>query len=259
MSVNGDFFRFQQGELAPVTDTLSDSLSVADSFLLENGNVRGFEKHFSRFAGSVKAIADEDLAGFRSAVLKLLPRTSAWFPRLEYRAGQSAESRLGLRLRPAPERSATLTLWTCNESDRRENFAVKGPDLSLCQQYRRQANLHGADEAVLLSTDGFIADGALSSIVWLRNQTLFVPDDSTNWLPSITREYVIDLARQAGFGVEQTRATPADLAGAEVWSLSALQGIRGVVGWQGVEIEYPRLHLPFRKRLGLLAQALPEN
>jgi branched-subunit amino acid aminotransferase/4-amino-4-deoxychorismate lyase len=119
--------------------------------------------------------------------------------------------------------------------------------------------LHGADEAVILDKDGAISDGALSSIVWWEKDVLFGPDDSTPWLPSITRELVFEIAEQAGYQTSQRRAKPDELAGCEVWSLSALQGIRGVTSWGEIPLAEHHLLSPFRKRLGLLATPLPTS
>lgn len=256
MSVNGEFFRFHGGELTPVLHALSETLAVADSFLITEGEAIGLDRHFQRFAQSVAEHENLDLEEFFSAAIRLIPPVGDWFPRLEYRANQPASERLYVRVRPAPERTETLTLWTLNEPDRREKPLIKGPDLSLCQKYRRAANLHGADEAVLLDSEGYIADGALSSLVWIRDNNLFAPDQSTNWLPSITRELVFQLANQAGMQIRESRAKPEDLEGCEVWSLSSLQGIRGVTAWAGLDIASPRLYVPFRKRLGLLKKSV---
>ena len=256
MSVNGDFYRFDSGELVPITHALAERLSVADSFLVQNGQAIALERHFNRFSESVSEFEDLDLEIFFEAVRKVIPSSGVWFPRLEYRDSQPSGQRLFLRLRPAPDRTETLTLWTYPESDPRERPSTKGPDLSLCQQIRRTANLHGADEAVLLSPDGYVADGALSSIVWVKDNTLFAPDDSTPWLPSVTRALAIELAQQAGFDIALVSAKPSELSGAEVWSLSALQGIRGVTAWNGIDIAPPKLYLPFRKRLGMLLQPI---
>ena len=258
MSVNGDFYRFDSGELIQITHALADSLTVADSFLVLDGQTVAVDRHFARFSESVSLHEQLDLTLFFEAAKSIIPKRGAWFPRFEYREFQPTGQRLYLRLRKAPERTETLTLWTCTEPDNRESPRIKGPDLSLCQQLRRTANLHGADEAVLLSPDGFISDGALSSIVWLKDDVLYAPDETTPWLPSITRSIVFDLASQAGLQTEAVRAKPADLAGAEVWSLSALQGIRAATSWKGVDIAPPRLYQPFRKRLAMLLQPIAQ-
>ena len=258
MSVSGDFFQFRSGELKRVDISLSDSLTVADSWLVSGGHSRALERHFHRFAA---AISDEktkkQLPAFFAALADHTPKEGDWFPRIEYRESQPEGERLFLRMRPAPERTETCTLWTLDKPDPRVEFQIKGPDLSSCQALRRAANLHGADEAVILSPSGHIADGALSSIVWWRGDVLCAPDQTTNWLPSITRELVFEIAGQAGFATEEVVAAPESLEGCEVWSLSALQGIRGVTNWGEIALGELRMQSSFVKRLSMLNQELP--
>ena len=257
MSVAGDFYQYRDKELCRVDATLSESLTVADSFLVRNGRVRALDKHFARFQASI--VDDQtqgELEPFFESLKLLIPTEGDWFPRMEYRDQLPAGERLVFRLRESPERTESLSLWSSDEPDPRKQFQIKGPDLSICQQIRRRANLSGADEAVLLSESGHVADGALSSIVWWRDDVLYGPDDSTNWLPSITRNLVFELANQAGYETGTERATPSQLLDCEVWSLSSLQGIRYVTAWDGVQLAPPRFAGSFVKRLDLLAQPI---
>ena len=257
MSVTGDFFQFRDGELRHVDDTLSETLTVADSFLVENGRVREINRHFQRFARAINdPAAKSELDGFFTAVIRQLPTTGAWFPRIEFRSDLASGEQFVMRIREAPERTESVTLWSSDEPDPRNSPQTKGPDLAACQRLRRAANLRGADEAVILSSDGLIADGALSSIMWWQDGTLCAPDASTAWLPSITRELAFELARDAGYRTAELAAKPQDLAGCEVWSLSSLQGIRFVSSWEGVEVAKPSHASSFRKRLGLLSTEL---
>jgi branched-subunit amino acid aminotransferase/4-amino-4-deoxychorismate lyase len=254
MSVDGSFFGFS-GSLLPVEQAHSETLSVADSWLVVDGSAVALERHFRRFRESIADAATiEQLDDFEQAVRQAIAQPGQWFPRIEFRAECEPGRRLFLRMRPAPELTEHAKLWTFNEADPRVNPAVKGPDLSVCQQLRRAANLRGADEAVLLDKDGYISEGALSAVLWWRGETLCAPDESTPWLPSITRELVIEMAQQAGYPVVFERAKPEQLSGCEVWSLSSLQGVRGVNAWGGVEILQPALFTAFRKRLKLLAE-----
>ena len=66
------------------------------------------------------------------------------------------------------------------------------------------------------------------------------------------------MALQAGYQTKEVRVRPEDLAGCEVWTLSALQGIRGVTRWGSISLGPLAMLSPFRKRLALLAQPLPE-
>lgn len=257
MSVAGDFFQFRDGELRRVDATLSESLTVADSFLVRSGRVRALERHFARFSGSIQDLGTQaELPAFFEELKALIPSEGDWFPRMEYRDQLAAGERLVFRIREAPERTESLTLWTSDEPDPRKEPKIKGPDLSIGQQIRRRANLRGADEAVLLSDSGHIADGALSSIVWWRDDVLYGPDDSTIWLPSITRDLVFELANQAGYQTGTERAKPDELNGCEVWSLSSLQGIRYATAWDGIDLAPSRFASSFAKRLDLLAQPI---
>lgn len=259
MSVTGEFYKYSEGRLEAVDIALADTLSVADSYLVSSGMARAVLRHFERFANSIvdDQVTTSQLPEFFSAVLENTPDSEDWFPRLEYRSSQPLGQRLFLRMRPAPERTESCTLWTLDEPDSRVSPVIKGPDLSLCQKFRRVANMHGADEAVLVDAQGFIADGALSSIVWWRDDVLCAPDDRTQWLPSITRELIFELASQAGYASREEHVKPEDLSGCEVWSLSALQGIRAVVSWGDIPLAIPRLNKPFAKRLALLVEPLP--
>jgi hypothetical protein len=185
MSVLGDFYRLENAELKPLIVSGPEvQLKVADSWLVENGAVRSLRAHFDRFASWV--IAEDPnqeplLAGFFAEVRRLTPREGRWFPRIEYHGEQAPKDRLHLRLREAPSPMESVVLWLYPDADPRQSPLVKGPDLSLCQQLRRHANMNGATEAVITNSKGYVAEGALSALVWWRGNVLCSSDDQTNW------------------------------------------------------------------------------
>jgi branched-subunit amino acid aminotransferase/4-amino-4-deoxychorismate lyase len=262
MSVLGDFYRLEAGELKPVIESsIEVQLKVADSWLVDQGRVRSLAAHFERFGAWVE---NEDpnqkqfLPFYFAEIKRLLPKIGRWFPRMEYHGEQPANTRLYLRLREAPEKLESLTLWSYPEADPRNNPQVKGPDLSLCQQLRRHANMNGADEAVITDSKGFVAEGALSALVWWRGDVLCSSDDQTNWLPSITRQEVFSIADQMGFETMVENVRPEQLAKVPIWALSSLNGIMPVRSWIGVADELPESSNldAFLKRLKLLGTQL---
>lgn len=258
------FYVFSAGQLSPISTAPTNELvlAVADSWLVESGRVRHLEEHFERFAKSVAAIdpqlSQESLTDFFSAVKEIIPPEGRWFPRIEYHSNAPAAERLYLRLRTAPEQLGAITLWTHTEPDPRVDPLTKGPDLSLGMQLRRAAQMRGADEAILLNRDGYISEGALSSIVWWRGEVLCAPSNDIAWLPSITRQEVFAIAEQMGIVTRTERVKPADLVGLEVWALSSLQGIRPVENWidLGGPLGTPRHLEAFSKRLRLFAASI---
>jgi len=125
-------------------------------------------------------------------------------------------------------------------------------------QMRRNAKMHGADEAVLVDSSGFLLEGALSSIVWWRGERLFSVPDELPWLPSITRQEVFSIAEQMGIQTGTERIKPADLIDLEIWALSSLQGIRVVSDWVnlGGPVGSARHFDAFSKRLRLLSTSI---
>ncbi|MFD9869924.1 aminotransferase class IV [Streptomyces niveus] len=203
---------------------------VIDSWLVDEGRVRGLDRHAERFGSACDRFSGpgaERTDRFMRAVAESLPARGRWFPRVELVETRS-RTRLRMWLRPAPPRTATVRLWTATEPDRRRLPAVKGADLDHLATLRAAATTAGADEALLASTQGHVVEGASTSIVWWRDDTLCGPPPGPGLLPGITRALLGELARTAGHRVATEQATAADLTGVPVWTLNALHGIRPV-------------------------------
>jgi len=74
-----------------------------------------------------------------------------------------------------------------------------------------EAKRGGYDEAILLTDDGFIADGPGENIFVVRNGVLTTPPLSTSILPGITRETVMTIARDLGYTVDESPLIRSDL------------------------------------------------
>jgi branched-chain amino acid aminotransferase len=61
-----------------------------------------------------------------------------------------------------------------------------------------EANKAGYDEAILLTPDGFIADGSGENVFVVKDGVLYTPDLATGILPGITRDSVIQIAEDLG-------------------------------------------------------------
>ena len=269
MTLEGEFYRYQSGSLVPAEELLDEvKLAAADSWLVENGRVRSLKAHEDRFANWVTQSAPElktELPTFFKVVTEIMPREGRWFPRIELHLEDVETPTLYVRIRKAPEQLGAIRLYTYPEPDPRQSPTIKGPDLSLCMQLRRNAQMHSADETVFVDEQGFITEGALTSIVWLKGDTIFAPDNSNQWLDSITRKEVFEIAKQCSLEIKLVRAKPHDLENAEIWALSSLQGIRPVTAWNDedgnptIKVSPPKRFEPFSKRLRMLAAPLDKN
>ncbi len=90
---------------------------------------------------------------------------------------------------------------------------------------RQQALEAGADEAILLR-DGEATEGAASNLFIVEAGVLITPPKDHRLLPGITRDLVVELARDAGIPCQERTVTEGELRAAqEIWITSSTREI----------------------------------
>lgn len=247
-----------RGALVRVHESeLDDSaIVVADSWLITEGNALALGLHRERFLESVRRTDDDERASqLWDAAIAAIPRTGEWFPRVELRANGD----LLLRLRPAPARTKSLRATSLRGQDPRTTPLVKGPDLAAMNMLRDQAKAEGADEIVILTPDGYVVEGAYSSIAWWRGAILCAPPIEFDRVDSVTARSLFGIAGALGIEIHREAVTPAELEATEVWALNALHGPRIITAWlHGPQLaELPGRLASWRTRLAALRHPLP--
>jgi branched-chain amino acid aminotransferase len=74
-----------------------------------------------------------------------------------------------------------------------------------------EATRGGYDEAILLTEDGYVADGSGENIFLIKDEILSTPDLSASILPGITRQTVIEIAQTLGYAVHERQVIRSDL------------------------------------------------
>jgi branched-chain amino acid aminotransferase len=74
-----------------------------------------------------------------------------------------------------------------------------------------EANRAGYDEAILLTDEGFVADGSGENVFIVRDGTIYTPDLSASILPGITRDTIIQIAQDLGYSVVEKPLIRTDL------------------------------------------------
>src|SRR5256884_351010 len=110
-----------------------------------------------------------------------------------------------------------------------------------------EANRAGYDEAILLTADGYIADGSGENVFIVKDGTIFTPDLSASILPGITRDTVIQIAQDLGYTVIEKNLIRSDLSladevfmtgtAAEVTPLRSIDDVEIGVGPLTLEIQ----------------------
>jgi branched-subunit amino acid aminotransferase/4-amino-4-deoxychorismate lyase len=258
---SGSIFRWRDGALEELDycDMAETRVLAADSFLVREGRVRGLDLHRSRFLRAVPATMRANLASeaFWDAAIATIPRTGEWFPRVELQLRLHTPL-LVVRLRPAPARTRSVRVATYPGPDPRTKPTVKGPDLDRLAAVRTSVQPRGAEEAVLLSPEGYVIEGAYSALAWWRGDDLLFPDPSLERVDSVTARSLHVLASALGVRVKTEFADAEELEGRELWALSALHGARIVTAWidgPALAEEAGRLEA-WRRRLDAIARPL---
>ena len=79
---------------------------------------------------------------------------------------------------------------------------------------KADAKERGAYEAIMLNAEGYIAEGTVCNIFFVRDGSVCTPSVDAGILDGITREIVIRLAREAGLSVHEGLYSPRDILNA---------------------------------------------
>jgi branched-chain amino acid aminotransferase len=74
-----------------------------------------------------------------------------------------------------------------------------------------EAQRAGYDEAILLTDEGYVADGSGENVFVVKDGRILTPPLSTSILPGITRATVIEIAQELGYVVEEVNLIRTDL------------------------------------------------
>jgi D-alanine transaminase len=138
---------------------------------------------------------------------------------------------------PLPERDPKIAQQGISaitlEDIRWHRCDIKATTLLANVLARAQANEEGTDEAILVR-DGQVMEGTASNLFIVSNGLLITPPDSPDLLPGITRDLVLELAREAGIPYAQAAIGMPELETAEeVWLTSSTREIAAVVQLNG--------------------------
>lgn len=243
---------------------------VFESLLHRHGRVRGLEDHLARLEASAAALAltipcrDAWRAAIATALEAALPVPS----------GPDVEAGIKLVASRGPETAApgTGTAWVMVTPVHRTTphgpdnglsvstldrgypaglaaeapwllIGVKSLSYAVNLAARRHARDHGADDAVFVSSDGFVLEGALSSVITAHRDadsvvTLSTPAAEAGLLVGTTQAAAFRAAARFGWRTRQARLTRQDLLTADaVWLVSSVRLAAAVTRVDGTRID----------------------
>ena len=103
---------------------------------------------------------------------------------------------------------------------------------------RQEVAAYGADEALVLSVDGSVAETTIANLFGVRDGTFYTAPADCGILAGLGRKFVIDWCRDHGIAVHEVSIDPKDLLSMDlIFICNALQGIRFVRLIDGVAFD----------------------
>ncbi len=102
---------------------------------------------------------------------------------------------------------------------------------------RAEADAAGADEAVLLNTDGHVVEGASSNLFWIEGKTVCTPPLTDGLLAGVTRAVTIEICQRLSLPLAERAVTPEQLRRADgiFLTLSSI-GVAEAIALDGVPL-----------------------
>jgi branched-subunit amino acid aminotransferase/4-amino-4-deoxychorismate lyase len=82
-----------------------------------------------------------------------------------------------------------------------------------------------ADEAILMTPDGSLAEGCVTNVFFWHAADLCTPSLDLGILPGVGRGRVLDLARERGVPVREGRFAKAEIEGLPIFLVNAVRGV----------------------------------
>ncbi len=233
----------------------SSSLSVQDRGLqyghglfetiaIRNGQPQHWEKHVDRLLKGCRQlkIKTPELSLLHSEVIQLAVDKERAVIKILYTAGTSGR---GYRISEShePNRIISLTPWPDYPDDNYHNGITirlcamrlgRNPHLAGIKHLNRleqvlarsEWNDCGISEGLMLDTQGFLIEGTMSNVFFVKNNTLCTPGLEQCGIAGVMRDIILSLAESLSIKVYIDEFTPSDLFQAdEVFMTNSLIGI----------------------------------
>lgn len=225
---------------------LARGLAAFETIRVYDGRIFALDEHLARLRASAERlglpdVAEADLRGLAADALAASGMREAGL-RLYWTGGREGGGATAIAtVTPVPAdteavrsrglRVATLELGIDREVRMHAPWllaGVKSTSYAVHVAALAEAARRGADDALLLASDGTVLEGATSNVWWRRGDVLRTPGLETGILAGVTRAHLHDLAPGAGYRVEEGAWPLSEVLTADEVVLSS--SVREVVG-----------------------------
>jgi branched-subunit amino acid aminotransferase/4-amino-4-deoxychorismate lyase len=248
--LNGKPVRASEAMVPASTGGLSHGTGAFETFLAERNSVFMFDEHIGRLNRGLAWLGFDascfpDIKKTRELITQLLRENGLEHTDARVRIQVSSAEKGGYGAAPVRSVSEVITAEAVKKNPdpirlktsqtRVVPSACRPAELKLSNMlhYRqawREARSAGYDDALMLTTGGFIAESAIANILWRTGDTIYTPDESCDILPGVMRSAVMRvISGIKKLEVSTGRFSPEKLMDAdEVWLTNSVMEVHPV-------------------------------
>jgi branched-subunit amino acid aminotransferase/4-amino-4-deoxychorismate lyase len=191
---------------------------------VRDGSIPFLERHLARLGRSLGELGLPKPSQDVVALVKPFAGTGEAVLRLEVRDGRASVT---VREPPPLGPPAVITA-----SEPHRPYPHKTTERDCFTDAGQEAEVAEADDALLLTHEGWVAEGTVWNVFWWNGDALYTPALELGILPGIGRARVLDLVQR----VEQGRYPEHALAGSSLFLTNAVRGMVPLASLDGVAV-----------------------
>lgn len=194
---------------------------LIETMRVRDGRIPFLDRHLARLA---RSLADLGLPAPKQDVARLATQFSATgnaVVRLEVRDGRASVT--------VRELSSTAPPAVVTAAEPHQPYPHKTTERDCFEEAAAEAEVAEADDALLLTPEGFVAEGTTWTVYWWDGDWLRTPTLELGILPGIARARVLELVEQ----VEEGRYPRALLTGRSAFLTNAVRGVVPLASLEG--------------------------
>jgi branched-chain amino acid aminotransferase len=243
--VDGEFLPEDSAVISSADAGLMTGMGVFDSLCGYAGKPFDLEKHYSRLCKDAEKIGAEAPSKelIESVLEQLMERNSLNEGRCRLRVSifmlAGGQCRVVVNATELPQRDefskVFMVPYQVNEFS--PLTGVKSSSYAANNLALKEAITSGGDEAMMMNTRGHLCEGTTSNIFLVKDGELYTPPLSSGCLPGVTRDTVLEIAREIGVIYHMRDLTLDDVSQSdEAFLTSSLREIQSIAEFDGQEM-----------------------
>jgi len=197
---------------------------LIETMRVRDGRIPFLERHLARLGRSLGELGLPKPSQDVAALVRPFAGTGDAVLRVEVRNGQASVT---VRELPRLGPPAVITA-----SEPHQPYPHKTTERDCFTDAGQEADVAEADDALLVTPEGWIAEGTVWTVFWWEGDTLRTPALDLGILPGVGRARVLEVAKRA----EQGRYRKPALAGKSLFLTNAVRGIVPIASLDGAAV-----------------------